>query len=134
MFLGKLSQDEQTAFMKLASIIVKSDLNITESEEKLFSEYESEMGRTFGDLIKQDFNLDEVLTSTENIDVIKKRIIFFELLGLALCDNSFEDMEQKVIEKIRVKLDINIEMQNAMLSTINKLMKAYVEIGEYFEQ
>ncbi len=133
MFLGKLNKDEQTIFMQLSNIIIKSDLEITGAEEKLFFEYESEMGKSFNGYLEKEFNLKDVLSLTEKYNEKAKKVIFFELLGLALCDGNFDNLEQNVIEKIRTSFSISVESQKDMIATIGKLMKLYTEISEYFE-
>ena len=133
MLLGKLNKDEQTIFMQLSNIIIKSDLEITGAEEKLFSEYESEMGKPFNGYLEKEFNLIDVLSLTEKYNEKVKKVIFFELLGLALCDGNFVNSEKNVIDKIRTSFGISMESQKDMIITIDKLMKLYKEISEYFE-
>jgi len=129
MFLHLLRYDEQKVFMQLASLAMKADLNVARAEAELFAVYEREMGRTFGDILGAEHNLDEVLASTVDMNTTTRKLLFFELLGMVVSDDCVAPQEQGLIDRVRVEFGLSLEVEKAMLQSISRLMALYNEIG-----
>lgn len=104
MLLQELNRDEAKGFVKIVSEFEKVDNNISTEEEELLKRY----------LTKFDFSEEDVknitLNDAKNIliaadDRIKK-IVYFELVGVALIDGEYENSEVDFLEELSVKLGI----------------------------
>lgn len=105
MFLKELNNEEAVAFANLLDQFANVDHVVAREEKRLIDDYVKELG----------LNNDEIgiLSYNEIIDILKrsreriKRIIYFELIGLALVDGNYGDVEVDYLDKIAINLDIN---------------------------
>lgn len=105
MFLKEFNKEEAKAFINLVNQFANIDDNFVKEEEKLIKEYKNELN------IEEDYDL--VLTYDDVISILRrsperiKKIVYFELVGLALIDGNYEDIEVDFLDKIAIDLDIN---------------------------
>ncbi len=105
MFLKELNNEEAVAFANLLDQFANVDDVVAREEKRLIDDYVKELG----------LNNDKIgiLSYNEIIDILKrsreriKRIIYFELIGLALVDGNYGDVEVDYLDKIAIDLDIN---------------------------
>ena len=99
------NKEEAKAFINLVNQFANIDDNFVKEEEKLIKEYKNELN------IEEDYDL--VLTYDDVISILRrsperiKKIVYFELVGLALIDGNYEDIEVDFLDKIAIDLDIN---------------------------
>lgn len=136
MFLNSLNHTEKENFMKLAVAIIKADGTVEESEKQILTAYAHEMQIPVHSL--------EVLEDTDKIirnfamnatDQIK-RIVFVELLALALADGNYVPEEQTLIQQLadafgfdRNFIEQAIYLEDAYISVYRSLVHL-VEKGE----
>lgn len=105
MILKELSRKEGIAFVQLVFEFIKMDDAFSKEQEAMVDDYLKDVGIT-----KEDLN---ELTLTESLCCIKeaservKKIIYFELLGLALVDGEYEDFEIGFLEELSNSLKID---------------------------
>lgn len=105
MFLKEFNKEEAKAFINLVNQFANIDDNFVKEEEKLIKEYKNELN------LEEDYELilayDEVISILRRSSEIIKKIVYFELVGLALIDGNYEDIEVDFLDKIAIDLDIN---------------------------
>ncbi|WP_338631479.1 hypothetical protein [Clostridium baratii] len=105
MFLKEFNKEEAKAFINLVNQFANIDDNFVKEEEKLIKEYKNELN------IEEDYELilayDEVISILRRSSERIKKIVYFELVGLALIDGNYEDIEVDFLDKIAIDLDIN---------------------------
>lgn len=105
MFLKEFNKDESKAFINLVNQFATVDNKFVKEEEKLIKEYKSELNlEEEGDLV---LDYDEVISILRRSSERIKKIVYFELVGLALIDGNYEDIEVDFLDKIAIDLDIN---------------------------
>ena len=105
MFLKEFNKEEAKAFINLVNQFANIDDNFVKEEEKLIKEYKNELN------LEEDYELilayDEVISILRRSSERIKKIVYFELVGLALIDGNYEDIEVDFLDKIAIDLDIN---------------------------
>ena len=105
MFLKEFNKEEAKAFINLVNQFANIDDNFVKEEEKLIKEYKNELN------LEEDYELilayDEVISILRRSSERIKKIVYFELVGLALIDRNYEDIEVDFLDKIAIDLDIN---------------------------
>lgn len=98
MFLNLLNKKERMDFLELASIAMKVNGVIKESEEKVFNTYRAETGLLDYELKNKDYNtlVQAFRASTKKI----KKVIVIELAGVLDADDNVDENEQKWIAEL----------------------------------
>jgi tellurite resistance protein len=104
MFLRELNKDESMCFLNLVSIFAKVDNKFAKEEKVLVDEYREELG-IYSEEIKT-MEYDEIINILKKSSDKAKKIIYFELVGLALVDGEYEDEEVDFLEKIADEFNI----------------------------
>lgn len=105
MFLKELNKDESICFLNLVSIFSKVDNKFAKEEKVLVDEYREEL-EIYNEEIKT-MEYDEIINILKNSSDKAKKIIYFELVGLALVDGEYEDEEIDFLEKVSSELNIS---------------------------
>ena len=122
MILSKLSEEEQKGFLDLVDIL--NDENINAEEEKLVAEYKEELGLNYNPTKK---NFDEVILSYKNSSKENKIIVYFELMGLALCDGNYEADEEVFMNNVKAAFEISDEIETRVFNWFAAVKKLYDE-------
>lgn len=129
MFLNKLKPENQERFLHLACILCYVDGNYSESERQMIRLYAAEIGFDDGELIignveaeeakhaqegEKDFQLAYRFRSVieevkEDSDMQERKILLFELLGLAFADKDFSESENKLIKDAHEALEFKAD-------------------------
>lgn len=104
MFLKELNKDESMCFLNLVSIFAKVDNKFSKEEKVLVDEYREELGIHIEEI--KTIEYDEIINILKESSDRSKKIIYFELVGLALVDGEYEDEEIDFIEKIAAEFNI----------------------------
>ena len=97
MYLGLLNEKEKKMFLDFAQYVSASDGNVGVEETETLKAYcvEMNISTQFEKPIKTVDNVIEEINSL--CDDRSKKIIIFELIGLALSDNSYDIAEKNLI-------------------------------------
>lgn len=97
MYLGLLNEKEKKMFLDFAQYVSASDGNVGVEETETLKSYcvEMNISTQFEKPIKTVDNVIEEINSL--CDDRSKKIIIFELIGLALSDNSYDIAEKNLI-------------------------------------
>lgn len=105
MFLNELNKDESICFLNLVSIFSKVDNKFAKEEKVLVDEYREELEIYNEEIKTMEYN--EIINILKNSSDKAKKIIYFELVGLALVDGEYEDEEIDFLEKVSSELNIS---------------------------
>lgn len=136
MFLNALNPLEKNSFMKLAVLIIKADGVIEESEKRILSVYANEMRIPVCDFDEHD-DTDKIVEKLKmNSTVQAKRIVFLELLALALADGYYGTEEKALLQQLadafefeKTFIEQAINLEDAYMSTYISLVNL-IEKGE----
>ncbi|VYU60873.1 hypothetical protein [Clostridium tertium] len=104
MFLKELSKEEANAFLNLVSIFAKIDNEFAKEEKALLDEYKEELGLVGSEI--KEIGYEDVIQNLKSSSERARRIIYFELVGLALVDGEYEEEEVDFLEKIASEFNI----------------------------
>ena len=104
MFLNELKKDESIAFLELVNQVANVDEVFAKEERELIEDYKEEL--KLPDYEIQNMSYEEIMKVLSKATVRTKRIIYFEVLGLALIDGEYEAREVEFLEKIEGDLGI----------------------------
>lgn len=104
MFLKELNKDEANAFFNLVSIFARIDNEFAKEEKVLLDEYKEELGLVDSEINEMVY--EDIIESLKSSSDRAKRIIYFELVGLALVDGEYEEEEVDFLEKIAAEFSI----------------------------
>ena len=121
MFLAMLNDKEKEIFLGLAYNLVVADGIYSIEEKTVMKEYCKEMQCTFDDSRKVS-SVDELLQELQslNIDITKKKIYVFELIGLAMADGYYHENERTIIDQLRKKMSVGEEFAKQCEDEISK--------------
>lgn len=123
MFLNELNKKEAIDFISLVETLAKIDDTFAQSEKELINEYKEELSLTNETIKKLDFeaSVKELASSTDRI----RNIIYFELVGLALADGSYDEKELKFLNGLAVQFKISLEKQKEFINYFKMVKEAY---------
>ena len=153
MFLNKLKPENQERFLQLACILCHADGNYSESERQMIRLYAAEIGRDDGVAIiekveaeelkhaqegEKDFQLAYRFRSIieevkENSDMQERKILLFELLGLAYADKAFSERENKLINAAHEALEFKADVDTCIVINRDYFFDIK-EVGDMFNQ
>lgn len=133
MLLYKLQDKNKQLFMELELLLVNVDGDYSESEKNLVQRHCKEMGiepiEYDGDL-----KLDDILQKiNEGMTVMEKKIIFIELITVAMIDGVYDNKERQFVDSLRKLLEIPEEVAEQAYGLVNKLVETSTSIENFVE-
>jgi len=105
MYLNYLEKNEKLAFLKIAHIVALSDGEFCENEKVIIGSYCNEMEMNDIEFNIQDESLD--VLSDEFTTQQSKKIVILELMSIIYANGEFKKSEQKIINQLTKKFDID---------------------------
>lgn len=130
MFLGKLSEEKGKMFLQLSIHAALANNSLAEEEKSLINSYCDELGiKEYEPKITTDLNtlLEKIKVNTTEEE---KNIIVFEIVGLIISDNDYDDKEKEFVKTLKEKLGISDDKLNKMFEAVRRLMDVYKDISE----
>lgn len=123
MFLNELNKKEAIDFIKIVETLAKIDDTFAQSEKELLSEYIEELSLTNETIESLDFeaSVKELISSTDRI----RNIIYFELVGLALADGSYDEKEVEFLNNLAVQFNISTKKQKEFIDYFKIVKEVY---------
>lgn len=125
MYLSILKENEKKMFLDLAYALSSADGNMADEEKTMIHHYCDEMGivkQTPSAVVKTEVVKELVETS----ELQSKKIIVFELIGLAMADNSYNETEKQFIIEIVSKFDL----PNNFVNSCEKIILEYLSFQD----
>lgn len=105
MFLNELNKNEAIAFVNLVSQFANIDNNFAKEEKEVIKDYLKELSLNKDEVGSE--SLEEVLSTLKLSEDRIKRIMYFELVGLALVDDEYEERESDFLDNMAKELNIS---------------------------
>lgn len=105
MFLKEFNKGEAIAFMNLVKLFSEVDKDVAREEKRLIKDYLKELDLKEDEIT--DLSYDELMKVLKVMTERQKKIVYFELVGLALVDGKYGDDEVDFLDKVAIDLDIN---------------------------
>ena len=128
MFLSKLNDKKQKAFLNLAYTMIYADGRLDAAEKKIFDSYKLEIEADFSKAHKVDFA--EELAAFDDSDVEEKNGIFFELYAIALIDKSYPEEEKILVDIMQKRFGITETKMQEMRDGLKALTDAYANLAK----
>ncbi len=124
MYLSMLSEKQKEYFLELAYQMAIIDNDFSEKERTMIESYCHEMRIAVPEVIRAG-SINEIIESMKSeCTMLEKKIIIFEVVGLALVDGNYDETERKVIEEI-TKI---FEIEETFLAESERLLKEYIDV------
>jgi len=130
MYLQQLNQTEKENFLELAYLLANVDDEFAAKEKLQILQYRYEMHLHEDDYSIKKKNIDVILHELSESEANIKKIITFELIGLALSDKNLRVQEIELLSKARTQFNISEELFEKMQDKIENLQKLYFDVNE----
>lgn len=123
MFLNELNKNESSAFINLVEALANVDNVFAQNEKDLIDDYIQELALDKKSIKKIDFEaaVKELEGSTDRV----KNIIYFELVGLALCDGEYDEKEIQFLKGLAARFNISKNKQYEFVNYFEMVKEAY---------
>ncbi len=123
MYLSLLNIEQKKLFMSLAYNFAASDGEFSEKERQVIKSYSTEMDMEIK-IEDVDTDMDRVISNINSIcETREKKIIVFEMIGLAMADYRFDDEERKIVRKalsiFGLESDFDVYCENRLMEYFN---------------
>lgn len=129
MFLFKLNKKEKDVFCKLANYVACVD-GIAKEELELLDQYNLEMGTHYKFEANCKYSIEELTQQLGNSTLETRKIIAFELIGLANSDSDYSSNEIQAVTQICFALKVDPNTQKEMENLVERLMSLYHEVAD----
>ncbi len=124
MYLSMLSEKRKNDFLELAYHMALINNDFSEKERIMIENYCNEMQIAIPEVIHTK-PIDEIIESMRSeCTMAEKKIMIFEILGLALVDGNYDKSEERIVEEIAKALEIG----ESFLQESKKVLQEYIEI------
>lgn len=130
MYLANLQDDHKNLFLLMAQKLAFSDGCFSEEEKVMIDMYCYEMGIEQTETVSDMPVADIVEEINRQCSFTEKRIFVFELIGLAVADQNYDDEERKLINLMMEKFGIDPAYEKECEDIIQKYLEFQQQINE----
>lgn len=128
MFLSLLATAQKKMFMSMAFIMASSDGVLSENERLVIESYSTEMNMEVK-MEEADKEFAHVLSEINTYcEIREKKIIVFELIGLAMVDGNYDEGERKLVRSAIENWGLNDEFGDFCEKKLNEYLKLQEEL------
>lgn len=131
MYLNKLSGEQKELFLDLCIHASLSNHNFDDIEKSYIRDYCEEMRL---DTVRYEAQkgIDEAVERLALISTTSElKIVIFELMGLILSDDVYDEQEQEFMNKVLARISISREENERFAETIKELRLLYARINGF---
>ncbi|SFC34583.1 tellurite resistance TerB family protein [Butyrivibrio sp. YAB3001] len=130
MYLSRLNNQQKAIFLGLAFNLATTDGDYSESEKAMISTYCDEMHIFFDktSMVKSNSVLLEEMSKISDIEA--KRIVVFELIGLALADGNYHVTERNFIKTMLEEFGLEDGYDSECESVVNEYLNCQSKISQ----
>ena len=128
MLLDELTTSEKKAFWNIANILAASDGRVIE-EESILKQYSEEMGVDYEFVDPSSVDLKNELTVLKESALRNRKIIYFELFGVAYADTDLDEKELGLLDEVSAALEIGPEVRASLENIIKSIFDSYKDLG-----
>ena len=133
MLLDELTLEEKKAFWNIANVLAAVDGRAA-SEESILNQYKDEMGEDFDPVDPAAVDIKSELGTLGASSIRNRKIVYFELFGVAYADTEFDDKEKAVLDEVSAGLDIAGDIREVLEQSVRTIYDTYRKIGEVLEE
>lgn len=127
MFLNSLSKKQKNLFMDLAIKAAEANGVVELAEKNMLKAYGMEMEIT--PFYSSDCEIEMVLQEMKDVSTESElKIVLFEILGILISDEDFDNSEKEFLNKVRTSFDISQEKCDEMLRLLYDYSSVYQKI------
>jgi len=127
MFLNSLSKKQKNLFIELAIKAAEANGVVELTEKNMLKAYSMEM--EIAPAYSSDSNIDTLLQEMKDIsNECELRIVLFELLGILISDEEYDQTEKVFFEKVRTAFGISKDKCDEMLALLYEYSSVYQKI------
>lgn len=127
MFLNSLSKKQKNLFMDLAIKAAEANGVVELAEKNMLKAYGIEMEIT--PFYSSDCEIEMVLQEMKDVSTESElKIVLFEILGILISDEDFDNSEKEFLNKVRTSFDISQEKCDEMLRLLYDYSSVYQKI------
>ena len=131
MLLDQLTLEEKKAFWDIANVLASADGRALE-EESILEQYNEEMGTGFEYPDASQIDIKNELESIKASSSKNRKIVYFELYGVAYADTSFDDREKKILDEACLALSIADDVRETLESSVKTIFDTYRKLSDVF--
>ena len=131
MLLDELTPSEKLAFWNIANVLASTDGRALE-EESILQQYNDEMGIGFEYPVASQLDINKELENIRNSSAKNRKIVYFELFGVAYADTEFSDREKDLLDEICTALEITEDVKGTLESSVKTIFDTYRKLGDVF--
>ncbi|MBP3476662.1 MAG: hypothetical protein J6K48_10130 [Lachnospiraceae bacterium] len=124
MYLSLLKEEQKRVFLELAYEMAFLDNDFGEKEQFMIESYCNEMQINVPPVIRARSMAEIIETIKEEWEGREKKIVLFEIIGLAMIDGNYDEKERKSI----VSMTEIFGLQDKFRDECEILLKEYVEM------
>ena len=132
MLLDELSMEEKKAFWNIANVLASVDGRVME-EESILNQYNEEMGVNFAFIDASLVDIDKEIESIRSSSLRSRKIVYFELFGVAYADTEFDDKEKAILDKVSNGLGISDDIREVLEKSVTTIYDTYRKLGEVLD-
>ena len=132
MLLDELSMEEKKAFWNIANVLASVDGRVME-EESILNQYNEEMGVNFAFIDASLVDIDKEIESISSSSLRSRKIVYFELFGVAYADTEFDDKEKAILDKVSHGLGISDDIREVLEKSVTTIYDTYKKLGEVLD-
>ena len=130
MYLALLNSDEKEMFLGLAYNLATVDGDYSDEEKNVIIGYCQEMQCEFDEktMIKPN---EHILNKINAIsDKRAKKIVIFELIGLAMADGKYDDNERELLKKLAEGFNIELSFLKKCENELDRYIEFQVQLNK----
>lgn len=132
MLLDELTMEEKKAFWNIANVLASVDGSVME-EVSILNQYNEEMGVNFAFIDASLVDVKKEIESIKSSSLRNRKIVYFELFGVAYADTEFDDKEKAVLDEVSAGLDIADDDREVLEQSVKTIYDTYRKIGEVLD-
>jgi len=129
MLLDELSLEEKKAFWNIANVLASVDGRAVE-EESILNQYKDEMGVDFEFVDASLVDVKNELVSISASSLRSRKIVYFELFGVAYADTEFDDKEKAVLDEVCAGLELPADVRDVLECSVKSIYDTYRKLDE----
>ncbi len=131
MLLDQLTPEEKKAFWNIANLLASSDGSSRE-EESILEQYNEEMGTGFEYPAADEIDLKKELDTLRGSSAKDRKIVYFELFGVAYADTAFDDREKQILDEVCLALSLTDDVRETLEESVRTIFDTYRKLGDLF--
>ena len=125
MFLNRLNNEEQIAFLELAHYVARCDNDFSDDEKGIIKNYCLEMQLDDIEFDGSKFDIYNILGKIK--DKKSQKIVILEIMALIYSDHFLHEEERKVLETILEEFDLNYHLATVYGEWAKAILSLYIQ-------